>query len=77
MSTEISKGKLIGNAIFLTLGPLAAAQLSLQFPEYIWPIILSFVALRISIEMAIVSRRKRLERSTKKEAQPPPQVAHV
>ena len=77
MSIEMSKGTLIGNAIFLTFGPVAAAQLSMHFPQYMWPIIVSFVGVRIGIELAIVARRKRLEKPTSIEAQPPRQVAHV
>jgi hypothetical protein len=77
MATQISKGNLIGDVIFLTLGTLAAAQLSLQFPAYIWLIVLSFVGLRVGIELAVASRKKLRAKSIGTEEQTPRQVAHV
>ena len=56
---KMSKRRLIGNALFLTVGPYIAARIGLQNPQLLWPTIFLMLAVRIAVELILYRRRQR------------------
>ena len=56
---KMSKGKLMGNVLFLTIGPYTAAQVGLRNPQLLWPTIFLMLGVRFAIYHFLLGRQKR------------------
>jgi len=54
----MSKSRLIGNALFLTIGPYTAAQVGLHNPPLLWPAMFLMLGVRFGVNLVVQRLKK-------------------